>query len=238
MYSSLRFLLLIAITLTVSVTGHADQQKPRRLVARPPVWDLGFLPQKSEISRRYYLVNIGTTPVTIDKIKAGCSCTSVSSIDQPIPPGDSAALDVLFKSGRYHHRVKKTTRVYTENSGAVFLPLTIKTWVVKKGEVSGHIKVEPQKVEWTSEQIAAGLTDTVQLLNRGGDPLTPGVLFRPDGIIKDIICPPAIPSGQPADLILKTTPSTVSENLTGMSISLRFTGSDTTIVTIPITIKK
>ena len=78
-------------------------------------WDFGYLPQKSEVNHTFYINNLDSKPLTVTKINAGCSCTSTSEIKDPIAPGDSAAIVITLKSGRYRGKIKKTTEVYTDD---------------------------------------------------------------------------------------------------------------------------
>lgn len=202
-------------------------------------WDFGYIPQKSEVNHRFYIHNSGEVALTVEKIKAGCSCTSVSNIDKPIAPGDSAAVDISFKSGRYHDRVKKTTEVYTDDSETPFSELHIRANVVKEGEETGAVRIEPEKLKWDIKSEANPIaSDSLVVVNNGSDSLTISILHLPDTIVSHVFYPESIGPEERKSLILQVERVQLKEKAKGNSMTIAFCGKDTTIVTVPIEIKK
>ena len=219
-------------------TGPALAGDGPRADVRPPIWDFGFLPQKSEVSHLFYLCNTGTAPLEVTKIKPGCSCTSVSELDRPIAPGDSAAIMVTFKSGRYHRKTKMTTKIHTNDPETPVQDLRIFTYVVKRGDETGPVSVEPQKLTWEVERQNDPVTvDTLKIDNHGTDSLIVAVRHAPEGIAERIAFPEGTLLGPKAELSLHLTREPFPDESNGPSLTLAFIGRDTTLMTIPIQIK-
>jgi hypothetical protein len=203
----------------------------------PPVWDFGYLPQKCEVSHLFYLHNVGTAPLTVSRVRAVCSCTSVSSIHEPIAPGDSAAILVVFRSGRYRGRVKKPNYVHSDDPEEPARLMSIVANVVENDEPTGEVAVEPRKIEWKIvDGILAVDTDTLTIVNNASDALTASILDFPDTIITAIDLPGSIAPGDTSEVVLHVSGEPGLSKLKGPSITFAFAAQDTTIITIPIEI--
>lgn len=233
--------LLAALIIGIFFAGQSSvsaQDKSQAVIKSAP-WNFGYVLQKSEVSHRFYLYNVGSSPLSVLKIKAGCSCTSVSKIEQPIAPGDSAAIVVTFKSGRYHGRVKKTTKVYTDDPEASVHHLPIIANVVKAGEPTDDISVTPQKLTWKMDKgIIAVDADTLRITNNGASILAASVLHAPEKIVTEIDLPRSIAPSEATDLILHISNEPMTGESGWLSTTLAFTDPDTTVITIPIEIEK
>ena len=201
--------------------------------------DFGYLPQKCEVSHRFYVNNEGSAPLTVTKIKPGCSCTSVSKIEAPIAPGDSAAVDITFKTGRYHHNVKKTTRIFTDDRNNPELPLTIRAYIVEPDETTGPVALTPPKmiIRKTDEGYVFE-NETLTMTNNGTDTLAVAVVHPPEKYIAFQNIPDRLPPCGQAVMRLTVREGTLDNNPDGLSCSLSFTDGDTTIITVPLEIKR
>ncbi len=232
---------LTALIIGFFFAGHhpvSAQDGPHAVVESAP-WNFGYLLQKSEVSHRFYLHNVGSAPLSVSKIKAGCSCTTVSRIEQPIAPGDSAAIIVTFKSGRYHGRVKKATEVHTDDPETPVHHLRIMSNVVRPGEPTGDVSVMPQKLTWKIDNgIITGDADTLRIANNGADVLAVAVVHAPEETVTRIDFPRRVAPGEAADLILHISQEPMPAESGWLSTTLAFAGQDTTVITISIEIKK
>ncbi len=202
-------------------------------------WNFGFLPQKAEVSHLFYVYNDGTKPLTVYRIDPGCSCTGTTKIEQPILPGDSAAIEVTFKSGRYQNLVRKAAKVYTDDPVAPVRQYRIISNVFKEGDKTGDIAITPTRLTWKTELDKLTLTtDTLRLSNLGDRERKITVLHYPKELVASVTSETTLAPGAGGSLILENISGTVSENLKGLSLTLAFTGTDTTIITVPIEIKK
>ncbi|MFZ5979640.1 MAG: DUF1573 domain-containing protein [Candidatus Zixiibacteriota bacterium] len=208
-----------------------------RAAVHMKIRDFGYLPQKSEVSHRFYINNEGTEPLVITKIKPGCSCTSVTKIEKPIPPGDSAAIDVTFKTGRYHQQVRKTTYVLTDDHKRPELTLNIQAYIYQNNEVAGPVMLTPNKltIRKTDDRYSFE-NGTVTVTNESADTLKVTVKYLPDKYIALESFPEWLAPGQTASIRLSVRENAIDENISGLACTLAFSATDTTLVTVPLEI--
>lgn len=229
---------LLIVFLSVGHFAHSENESAAA-AANSIIWDFGCLPQKSEVSHTFYLPNKGSTPLAVKEIKSGCSCTSVSKIEKPIMPGDSAAIAVTFKSGRYRGAVTKTTKVFTDDPVNDIFELTIQANVIKKDESCGTIKLLPQKLEWVNDNNFISGDSIINIANTGPDTLSVSVLHQLENIINAFTFLPVLAPNDDIEVLIRPKPANIiSSEMKGTSITVAFIGRDTTIVTMPIEIKK
>lgn len=200
-------------------------------------WDFGFLPQKSVVSHTFYLKNTTAKSLTITEIKPGCSCTSVSEIKDAVPPGDSAAIRITFKSGRYYRRVRKSTGVRTDNPELPGFELEIKADVLRPQESSRGMKITPQRVVWTRPASKTSPpTDTLWIKNGLRDSMTVTVLATQDSIFSNRLAAEVIPPGDSTQLFLQLDRQSFLVKQDDLSLTLGFFGRENVRITIPIEI--
>jgi len=217
--------------------GSAENKPQARI--NNPEFDFGYVPQKSKVSHVFYLHNTGTSPLTVLKIKSGCSCTSASKIEKPIPPGDSAAVNITFNSGRYHSKVGKTTTIFTDDPDSSVLFLEIFAEVQKKDEMVPGLNISPRKLEiQINDDGAITDFDSLEIINNGPDSIAVNIIDISKNIIENIIIPENIKPSEMISPSIEMNNTSLSEKTRGVSITFGFIGSDTTIVTVPIKIKK
>jgi Protein of unknown function (DUF1573) len=230
--SALRLLLVLSLALApgTMTLGDDSADSPPRVT-----WRFGFLPQKSEVSRVFHVVNTDTEPMNITDIKSGCSCTSVSDVTGPVLPGDSVPIVVTFKTGRYKNRVVKTTRVFTDLASAPELQYRIEAYVFQRGKHSRAIRTAPDELVWNlGDSLVA--PDTITIVNTSDQPVTVSLVAFPNDLAELTALPSAVDPGATAPMILTRITDRPTEHR-AESITLTFIGADTTTVTVPITIE-
>lgn len=230
-----RSLLAILIIFGSFLTGIAAAQGEPQATVKSASWDFGYIPQKCEVSHQFYIYNSGSSPLSVAKIKADCSCTSVSKIDHPIAPGDSAAIVLTFNSGRYHGLAKKSAEITTNDPQTPVQRLRIVSTVVKDGEATGDITVSPDKLKIGMNTVSV---DSVKITNNGSVNLALSLLHDPGGIINKINIPSNIDPGKTANMIFHISKEKTLTEPGWLMATLAFAGKDTTIITVPIEIEK
>ena len=226
---------LLVFIVSVGQLSFSDEESPSKPYA---FRDFGYLPQKAEVSHTFHVYNTGSDSLRVTRIQSGCSCTSVSKIERPIPPGDSAVVKVTFKSGRYHHRVSKTTKVFTDDEVIPVRHLRITAYVFKKGEETGAVAVEPSVLKWKIEKETVNpLVDTLKVSNRSEGNLKIELEHYPGQLLEMAAIPDMLDPGESINLILKVSPGSIKEKTEGNSLTIAFIGADTSRVTVPIEIK-
>jgi hypothetical protein len=171
----------------------------------------------------------------VSKIEAGCSCVSVPQLPEPIAPGDSAAIPVTFKTGRYQGRVRKTTKVYAGDGEEAFQLLTIVADVVKQDEATGHIRISPPILKWTlNDRVIGADSDTLTITNDGPGAYRVSLLDIPSGVVRQAEVRPGNTLYKQAQLFLAPSKERVPPDVRSPSITLSFEGQDTLAVTVPI----
>jgi len=229
----------LCIVLSAGYTG-AGETTDQPNTDPTAVWDFGYMPQKTEAAHVFYLHNTTQAPLTVNKIKSGCSCTGVSKVEKPIPPGDSAGVTVTFKSGRYRGAVKKTTHIYTSNPDHEIYDMTIIANVLKSDQNSANINITPRKFNWKYNDENFVFDDTViNINNTGPDTVMMSLLHNPNNILKPIELPPSIAPEENISIgIMPLKKISDLSDMEGVSITFAFVAGDTTRITVPIKIKQ
>ena len=206
-------------------------------IVNTTAWDFGYLSQKAEVTHTFYLRNTSDVPLIVTKIKDGCSCTSTSEVSEPIPPGDSAAIEVTFKSGRYKGKVTKTTKIYTIDDKNEAFRLSIKANVVKKLTSAETITVDPIRLKASVHDGDFRLTtDTVVICNSTGDTVTVALSDVSANLYLSGLPVVLLPGEQIGIPIgLQGLPAGDVEWIAG---TLEFAAKDTLRVTIPVQIER
>ncbi len=224
------FVLLVLLMLTAG--SLAAEKAPLQK------WDFGYVPQKSVVGHVFYLKNSGEKALTVTNIKPGCSCTSVSELDGPIAPGDSAAITVTFKSGRYHYRVQKTTLIVTDDPETPKHRLSILAYVYADKDTTGFISVTPPKLTWeakTGQQVFG--PETIEFINRRPDTIQIELLDIPDTLINWSLSDATLAPGAGASLVLTPRKNVAACKITDVSVTIKFEKGRHTIITIPLKFK-
>jgi hypothetical protein len=176
--------------------------------------------------------------LSVTRIKPGCSCTSISKIEKPIPPGDSAAIVVTFKSGRYLNEIEKTTKIYTDDPKTEILEFTLSARVFKRGEPSGDISITPceLRVDYGDDKLLPE-AGRLEIVNNGSDTVTVSVSYLPEKIVDKPQMPSAIGPSAKTDLSLPFKKPPKNNDINGFFIQFRFSGSDETLISVPIEVK-
>jgi len=229
---------VLAVSALVSGLGPLSAAAGQDTDACEQTWHFGYLPQKSTVNAVFYLVNQGSKPMQVTKIEPGCSCTSVTELTEAIAPGDSAAVKITLKSGRYVNKVRKTTKVYTDGSDEPAFLLTIQTRVIKRGELAGSYQLSPPVLEFKTESgRPTGRSDTVLLTNKSDHAVSLRTVYYPEACIKTVQLPEQIQPGASGAVTIEIDENQQAEMKDGWSLTLAIESSDTTLVTIPIEIK-
>ena len=98
--------------------------------------DFGNIKQDSENTHVFKFTNTGTEPLIIEKAKGSCGCTVPEYPKEPIPPGATDEIRVVYKPGKQKNKQTKKVTV-TANTDPVQTILTI----------SADVEVPPETAE-------------------------------------------------------------------------------------------
>lgn len=99
-------------------------------------FDFGDIKQGSENTHIFNFTNTGTEPLIIEKAKGSCGCTVPEYPKEPIPPGATDQIKVVYKPGKQKNKQTKKVTV-TANTDPVQTILTI----------TADVEVPPEEVQ-------------------------------------------------------------------------------------------
>ena len=118
------------------VTDAAAMNQPEPVPAGPTTsiqfgqteHDFGIINQESENKHIFTFTNTGSEPLIISNAKGSCGCTVPNYPKEPIPPGESGEIEVVYSPGKQKGNQTKTVTV-TANTEPVNSMLQIRAMV-------------------------------------------------------------------------------------------------------------
>ncbi len=89
-----------------------------------PMHDFGTIKQDTENAHTFTFTNTGTEPLIIENAKGSCGCTVPKYPKEPIPPGGTGEIDIVYKPGKQKNKQTKTVTI-TANTEPRTTTLTI-----------------------------------------------------------------------------------------------------------------
>ncbi len=201
-------------------------------------WDMGFVPQKAEVLHTFHFTNTTDTALTIEKIKSGCSCTTIPKIEGAIAPGDSVAIPVTFRTGRYHYRVHKSTYVITHHPDLKKARLSFLAHVVSDRDTTEFMQIEPRSLTWDTKVGQLKFNDKkVELKNKNEDTVVVRVVEFPDANFVWELSDSLIAPGKTATLRLQPREGQLLPIKKPYSATLEFACQQSMRATIPFEVK-
>jgi hypothetical protein len=77
--------------------------------------DYGKIPIKGDGNCKFTFTNVGTEPLLLTNVRAGCGCTVPQWPREPVLPGESAEIKVRYTTLHRAHKINKSI-VVTSNS--------------------------------------------------------------------------------------------------------------------------
>ena len=114
----------------------AEDAAPRAVVDAA-VHDFGSVEQGTVVDHVFRVRNTGTGAMRVDHVKGTCACTVGVATGEAIAPGEEAWVTVSLDTTRLSGRTTKTATVYTNDTAAPTLPVTL------TGEVLTDLVVRP-----------------------------------------------------------------------------------------------
>lgn len=78
--------------------------------------DFGNTKPEVENKTTFKVTNTGDKPLVIEDVSASCGCTTPKKPEQPIPPGKSDVIEVVFKANPGQEGVQSKTVTVTANT--------------------------------------------------------------------------------------------------------------------------
>ncbi|HSG98988.1 MAG TPA: DUF1573 domain-containing protein [candidate division Zixibacteria bacterium] len=157
---------LLAALAPAAARAYTDQPDSKMTIPADQ-FEWGFAPQKSSLTRTFWLKPAGDDTVFVFKVIPGCSCTQSPLEKDTIPPGDSARLEIIFDSGRYLGRVHKRPQIQINDE---LFPHVLMVWanILPDSVQQPPLDVRPRSLELPADAKSGAVT----LTNIGDDPIS------------------------------------------------------------------
>lgn len=132
--------LLSLLILSSSVSFAAEELSLPKASVKEAVFNFGAVKQGSKVEHTFLITNSGTSPLSIERIIAGCGCTAARAEGDSIPPGGTQKIAVAFDTTGFVGQKSKSVRVFTNDPENPSLVLEM------KGEVRAPIQIVPRRL--------------------------------------------------------------------------------------------
>jgi hypothetical protein len=133
----------------------------------PDKIDVGKIMEGDNITGTIKFVNLGQTPVTIEKIRTSCGCTAAKPDKKTYASGDTAEIDYTIKTKGFKGNIAKSIRIYLEGADVQNASFTIQAYISKDINITpNYLQFAP--VTQNSDTI---ITDFFEIQNETEAPL-------------------------------------------------------------------
>ena len=122
------FAMWLVMTLLLAATPVAQAQPPRDVVIDNADQDLGSIRSGTPVTLTYTVGHTARHPVVIRNVQASCGCSAASKPRQPILPGRTDTIAVVFNASTPGRLIKRLT-VETSPAGSR-IPISLRGTVV------------------------------------------------------------------------------------------------------------
>jgi len=135
-----RPLFALLFTLLSATVASGEELSLPKAALRETVHNFGAVRQGSKVSHTFLVTNQGTSPLSIEKIIAGCGCTAARATAEAVAPGATEKITVTFDTTGFVGSKSKTVRVFTNDPENPSLVLEM------KGEVRAPLQIVPRRL--------------------------------------------------------------------------------------------
>jgi len=206
---------------------------PAQPVLNMPVenFDFGFTPQNASVSYDFWLHSDGKDTLKITRVKTSCGCTKAPLERDILAPGDSTRLEIIFTTGRYKNKVRKTTYVAT-NSDQVARQVVISSNILIRPDSTYPVVIKPYKLNIS--QLNEKIRDEIKftITNVSDRDLKPSLVAYPQELF-EIKLPKEIKAGEKAEGVLKLKKAGIDEGFK-KSFTVELNDENKSRFTIPV----
>lgn len=120
---------------------------PRAVVDRTDL-DFGFMEVYQQGKHVFRITNKGEAPLQLKKGKTTCQCTLSKVAEQPIPPGQTAEIELTWKPESQTDMFDKGATIYTNDPNLRKFVLNV------RGHVMQRLEVSPSGNVWNVEDVS------------------------------------------------------------------------------------
>ncbi len=102
-----------AINNPLTADGKVDSSQLAKIEFEVDTFDFGTIKQGEKVPFSFKFTNTGKTDLIVTSVSPSCGCTTANYSKDPISPGKSGAVDVIFDSANKKDRVLKSIVIQT-----------------------------------------------------------------------------------------------------------------------------
>ncbi|MDR2139875.1 MAG: DUF1573 domain-containing protein [Tannerella sp.] len=127
-----RVLFVLMAVLLTSGMLHAQQKEASITVVDSTSYDFGDINEADgPVSHIFTILNNGELPLVISRVQAACGCTTPEWTKEPIAPGKTGEVKVIYDPKGRPNKFNKTVSIYSNGSTGSYT-LTIRGNVIPK----------------------------------------------------------------------------------------------------------
>lgn len=113
------------VNFAASGDGKVDKDKLPVIKFAEGTFDFGKIIQGEKVSHKFTFTNEGKSNLIITSAKGSCGCTIAEPTKEPIAPGGTGTIDVVFDSNGKQGMINKSVSVVTNcEPNTVFITIT------------------------------------------------------------------------------------------------------------------
>ena len=120
---------------------------PRAVIDRTDL-DFGVMEVSQESKHIFRVTNKGEAPLLLKKGATTCQCTLSKVAEKPIPPGETAEIELTWKPEMATEQFDKGATIYTNDPNMRSFQLSI------RGHVMQRLNISPSGGMWTIEEVS------------------------------------------------------------------------------------
>jgi len=157
----------------------AAPRQPPKLLFTQTTHVLGHLDAGRQVTQAYPFRNTGGLDLSIDNVRAACSCTAAVASGRVIPPGGDGVIGVTFDTTHEHGHQTRTITVYSNDPVQPVATLTL------VADIDAAVVAEPSELYIGHVQRGMGAPNTVRLV--GTDSTAPGSVETTGKVLDAIV---------------------------------------------------
>jgi hypothetical protein len=111
-----KLLMLLVVILVVFTANAQDQKKGAVIDFKEKSIDFGNISQGDKVEHTFVFTNTGDVPLIISNVAVTCGCTAPNWPKEPIQPGKTGEMKVVFNSAGKMGQQNSIVRVYSNAS--------------------------------------------------------------------------------------------------------------------------
>jgi hypothetical protein len=234
MRKALTFFFLIIPFFFLSILAFSQKLKPyfpdAKIQLSERFWDFGYVPKGMKVSRIFIIKNTGSDTLIINRVRSDCGCTHTPLNNSRIAPDQTAELELIFSSQKFHGQIRKAVSIICNDTTS---PSSGITFTAQVGLENPMVKLKPEGILFGNFTPAHKLTKKMEMKNISGTKLFISVAQEPKNFIDYQIEKLELLPGESTLISFKPNPPLPSGDFR-TSLVLDFTGSEKIRCTIPI----